>query len=159
MKKEAISALSVRADVSSDTLRDAESEADLRACYAVMKELRPHLAGEADFLQRVARMRSQNYRLLAAWEDGHVVALAGYRLQESLVYGKFLYVDDLVTAETARGRRWGALLLDALTIMAQQSACMRLALDTAVSNSLAQRFYFRQGLLFGAMRFHKILAQ
>ncbi|WP_394780275.1 GNAT family N-acetyltransferase [Undibacterium sp.] len=155
-KEEEIAGTVASAD---SALRDAESETELRACYAVMKELRPHLENEADFLQRVARMRTQNYRILAAWEGEQVVALAGYRLQENLVYGKFLYVDDLVTAENARGQRWGAQLLDALNTMAEQTGCKRLALDTAVSNALAQRFYFRQGLLFGAMRFHKLLAQ
>jgi len=137
-------------------LRHADTQEALRSCYAVMKQLRPHLQGEEDFLDRIARMQTQSYRLLAAWgDDGQAVALAGYRFQENLVYGKFLYVDDLVTAETARGSRWGARLLDALTAVAEQAGCMRLVLDTGLANALAQRFYFRQGLLTSSMRFGK----
>lgn len=143
------------AEISDAALRHADTQEALRACYAVMHQLRPHLQGEDDFLARIARQQVQSYRLLAAWEDGQAVALAGYRFQENLVYGKFLYVDDLVTAETARGSRWGARLLDALTVVAEQAGCVRLVLDTGLANALAQRFYFRQGLLSSSMRFGK----
>lgn len=138
-------------------LRHAETEAELRACFPVMKELRPHLQGPGDFVERIARMRAEGYRLLAAWQSGSPIALAGYRLQENLIYGKFLYVDDLVVAGNSRGRQWGARLLDELEAAALREDCRRLVLDTALSNALAQRFYFRQGLLTGAMRFSRSL--
>ncbi|WP_034298366.1 GNAT family N-acetyltransferase [Herbaspirillum sp. RV1423] len=136
-------------------LRHADAPEDLRACFAVMKQLRPHLRDESEFLERVARQAGDGYRLLAEWEDGKAIALAGYRLQENLVYGKFLYVDDLVTTEEARGRQCGTRLLDALTAVAERAGCVRLVLDTGLANALAQRFYFRQGMLSSAMRFGK----
>jgi GNAT superfamily N-acetyltransferase len=136
-------------------LRDVQTDEQLRACYPVMKELRPHLDSEDDFVARVARQRAQGYRILAAWEHGEVVALAGYRLQENLVYGKFLYVDDLVAGDRHRGRRWGAQLLERLGACAAQADCVKLVLDTGLTNGLAQRFYFREGLLPGALRFGK----
>ena len=138
-------------------LRIVETEEQLRACYPVMKELRPHLVSEDEFVQRVARQELQGYRILAAWEGGEVAALAGYRLQDNLVYGPFLYVDDLIATERHRSQRWGARLLDQLTVYAEQAGCARLVLDTGLSNALAQRFYFRAGLLPGALRFGKIL--
>lgn len=137
----------------------AETPDALRACYAVMAELRPHLAGEDDFLARVDRMRAGGYRLLALRRGAATVALAGYRVQENLVYGRFLYVDDLVTAQGERGGGHGARLLDALALRATELGCARLVLDTGLGNALAQRFYFRQGLLTGALRFGKILAE
>ena len=139
----------------SPVLRHADTQEALRACYVVMKQLRPHLQSEAEFLERVARQAAEGYRLLAEWQDDQPVALAGYRLQENLVYGKFLYVDDLITTEAARGSRCGARLLDALSDIAAQSGCARLTLDTGLANALAQRFYFRQGLLSSSMRFSK----
>ncbi len=41
--------------------------------------------------------------------------------------------------------------------IAQREGCLKLKLDTALSNALAQRFYFREGLLTGTMRFSKVL--
>jgi ribosomal protein S18 acetylase RimI-like enzyme len=140
-------------------LRDVQTAEQLRDCYPVMKELRPHLDSEDDFVAQVTRQREQGYRILAAWEHGEVVALAGYRLQESLVYGKFLYVDDLVSGEKHRSRRWGAQLLERLSGYAEQADCVKLVLDTGLTNGLAQRFYFREGLLPGALRFGKLLKE
>ena len=140
-----------------DKLKDVETADQLRACYPVMKELRPHLESEDEFVTRVTRMGEQGYRILAAWDDGEVVALAGYRLEENLVYGRFLYVDDLVAGEKTRGQGWGARLLDRLTVYADQAECVKLVLDTGLANARAQRFYFREGLMTGAMRFGKFL--
>ncbi|MBB5390843.1 MULTISPECIES: GNAT family N-acetyltransferase [unclassified Herbaspirillum] len=143
--------------IADSALRHADADDERRACYAVMRELRPHLDSEDAFIERIGRAADESYRILAAWEGGQVMALAGYRFQENLVYGKFLYVDDLVSAEHARGKRWGERLLKALEAVAAQAGCARLVLDTGMANALAQRFYFRQGLLTGAMRFGKAI--
>ena len=141
-------------------LRHADTDVELRACWPVMQQLRPHLHSADDFIVRVHRMRTEGYRLLAVWQGDAVRALAGYRLQENLVYGgRFLYIDDLVTDEAARGGQWGARLIEATTRIAEEAGCVRLVLDTGLSNALAQRFYFRQGLLTEAMRFCRRLAQ
>ncbi|MRW85104.1 GNAT family N-acetyltransferase [Pseudoduganella sp. FT26W] len=139
-------------------MKIVETEQELRACYPVMKELRPHLQSEDAFVAQILRQREQGYRILAVWEGGEVVALAGYRLQENTVYGRFLYVDDLIAAEQHRSRRWGALLLTKLTAMAEEAQCARLVLDTGLTNVLAQRFYFREGMLPGSLRFAKVFA-
>lgn len=143
--------------ITDPALRHADTDDERRACYAVMRELRPHLRSEEEFMQRTGRAADESYRILAAWEQGKVTALAGYRFQENLVYGKFLYVDDLVSAEHARGKRWGERLLKALDVVAAEAGCVRLVLDTGMTNALAQRFYFRQGLLTSSIRFGKAI--
>lgn len=138
-------------------LRHLETPDDWQACLPLMRELRPHLADAHDFIQRLARMHQESYRLLAAVRDGRAVALAGYRYQENLIYGRFMYVDDLVVDPSERGSRWGARLIDALDALARDADCNKLVLDTGLGNALAQRFYFRQGLLTSAIRFSKPL--
>lgn len=138
-------------------IRTVESTEALYACFSVMHELRPHLSDAADFVKRVERMRSQHYVLLAVYEKHQPVALAGYRLQENLVYGRFMYVDDLVVTAHSRSSGHGALLLNTLEGIAVEQNCAKLVLDTGIDNALAQRFYFRQGLLTGAIRFSKWL--
>lgn len=119
--------------------------------------LRPHLQSQDEFVTRVQRQQQAGYHLLSLCHDQEVLALAGYRFQENLVYGSFLYVDDLVTTPLQRGSGYGAQLLRALDAVAQQAGCARLVLDTGLSNALAQRFYFRQGLLSTSMRFGKAI--
>ena len=133
------------------------SDQDYQACFSVMRELRPHLADAAAFFAQVRRQAEQGYHLLAAWQNGQVKGLAGYRLQENLLYGRFLYVDDLVAASDARRHGVGGRLIEALREEAQRQGCAHLVLDTALANALGQRFYFRQGLLAKGMHFSQPL--
>lgn len=134
-------------------LRHADSATEIAACYPVMALLRPHLASADELVARVGRQQGDGYRLLALWRDAAPVALAGYRLQENLIHGRFIYVDDLVTAAEERGHGHGARLLDAVAEIGREAGCGRLVLDTALDNVLAHRFYYRQGLLARALRF------
>ena len=136
-------------------LRHAESDADIAACFPVMVQLRPHLADADELVARVARQRAASYHILAAWRDGVPIGLAGYRIEENLIHGRFLYVDDLVTAESDRRHRIGARLLDAVAAEGRKLGCGRLVLDTALDNVLGHRFYYRQGLLARALRFSR----
>lgn len=138
-------------------LKHADTEADWRACFGLMQELRPHLSDIDGFIAQLHRQRAQHYRILAAWRGAAVIGLAGYRLQENLVHGRFLYIDDLVTTTDSRSSGIGAALIDAVRSIAREEQCQRLVLDTGMANSLAQRFYFRQGLLASGMHFKQIL--
>jgi ribosomal protein S18 acetylase RimI-like enzyme len=106
---------------------------------------------------RVARQHAAGYRLLGAWRDTAPLALAGYRFEENLIRGKFVYVDDLVTAAEARRSRIGAHLLEAVSAIGRDAGCVHLVLDTALDNVLAHRFYYREGRLARALRFSRPL--
>jgi ribosomal protein S18 acetylase RimI-like enzyme len=132
-------------------------EADIAACYALMRALRPHLTSEAEFVERWRRQSEQGYAIVALWRAQRPVALAGFRVQENLVHGRFLYVDDLVTDESERGHGHGARLLNRLKGEGRALGCRKLVLDTALENTLAHRFYYRQGLLAMSLRFNCLL--
>jgi hypothetical protein len=136
----------------------AESDEEVAACFPLMAVLRPHLDDGPDFVQRVRRQRRQGYRLLAAWRGAFPVGLAGYRLHEMLVRGPAVYVDDLVVADSERRRGLGARLLDEVAAIGRRENCGCLVLDTALGNSLGQRFYFRYGLLARGLHFSMPLA-
>ncbi|MGH7040992.1 MAG: GNAT family N-acetyltransferase [Acetobacteraceae bacterium] len=138
-------------------LRPAETDAAIGACFPVLRQLRPHLGDAAELVARVQRQRGHGYRLLAAWNDGEVAGAAGYRMQENLIHGRFVYVDDLVVRDARRRGGVGALLLDAVAAEAKAAGCARMTLDTGLDNALAQRFYFRWGLLATGMHFGRPL--
>jgi ribosomal protein S18 acetylase RimI-like enzyme len=134
-------------------LRHAETTTDVMACFDVMRQLRPQLKLPEDFLTNVELQRPQGYRLLAVWEDNTPAALAGYRRLDNLVHGRFIYVDDLITDAAGRGRGYGECLLTELCKLGREENCNRIVLDTALANALAQRFYFRFGLLARGLHF------
>ncbi|SEO92331.1 Acetyltransferase (GNAT) family protein [Luteibacter sp. UNC138MFCol5.1] len=130
-----------------------ETDDELRSCFPIIHQLRPHLRTPDAFVAQVRRQAASGYLLLAAWRRDQPIALAGYRIVENLLYGRFLYVDDLVSSEGARGQGVGGDLIAELREEGRRQACHFLVLDTALSNDLGQRFYFRQGLLARGMHF------
>lgn len=119
----------------------ASTDEEIARCFPVMAQLRPHLS-EAEFLKRVRRMAElYNFQLLSLKAQGDIRALAGFRLTESLYYGRFLYVDDLITSEESRSRGYGGMLFDWLVEHAKKNGCDALALDSGVQRFGAHRFY------------------
>jgi ribosomal protein S18 acetylase RimI-like enzyme len=143
------------------SLRHADTADELAACFPVVRELRPLLKDVAEWVERARAMKAGGYRVLAAWDGARngdrVLAIAGYRVTDNLIHGRFLYVDDLVTAEGERGRGLGAALLTELAAIGTDEGCRRLVLDTAAANTNARRFYKREGLLDLSIGFVKSL--
>lgn len=127
------------------TIQIAETLAEISACYAVMAQLRPQYA-QAEFLTQVQRQMRHGYRLASLSTAGAVQAVAGFRLLENLAWGRFLYVDDLVTHQGARSQGHGKTLLAWLTDYARRQGCAQLHLDSGAQRKDAHRFYLREGM-------------
>lgn len=121
----------------------AESDADIDRCFPVLLELRPHLSASA-FVQQVRRQAQNGYRLAYLDERELVRAVAGFRLSEGLVSGKFLYVDDLITRSPDRSHGYGEALFHWLVAYARAHDCQQVSLDSGVQRFAAHRFYLRQ---------------
>jgi len=130
----------------------AESDEEILACWSVMRELRPHLARD-EFLVRVQRQAREGYRLAFLDSDSGPVAVAGFRVLENLAWGRFLYVDDLVTLPAERSRGHGKALLAWLRAEARRRGCAQLHLDSGAQRRDAHRFYEREGLPASAYHF------
>lgn len=130
---------------------------ECRACLPLMRELRPDLSDPQAFVEQLDRQAAQGYRLLVAQSGEEIVGLAGCRLQENLLYGRYLYIDDLICRSDRRGQGIGERLIAAARDEAKNLGCKQFVLDTALGNALAQRFYFRQGLLATGMHFRQAL--
>lgn len=139
------------------TFEHLDTDADLRKSFGLMQTLRPHLTDEQTYRQQLSRQLTQGYRLLAACQDQTIVGLAGYRELENLLYGRFIYVDDLVVDPDMHRQGLGASLLSRVREEATRRDCDHLVLDTGLHMALAQRFYFRQGLLAKGMHFTQSL--
>lgn len=133
------------------------SPEELLRCFPLMRELRHRLEDEAQFVAQAERQQAQGYRLAGLAREGRPLALAGYRLQENFIHGRFCYVDDLVTAEALRSQGLGERLLNELATLAREQGCVRMVLDTAVSNRQAQKFYSRVGYLALGLHYYRQL--
>jgi GNAT superfamily N-acetyltransferase len=126
--------------------------------FAAMRFLRPDIGDEASFVDRIDnRQRAGGYRLVGAFKDDSspAVAVAGFRLGESLAWGRHLYVDDLSTAPEERRHGHGRALLDWLVEEARRSDCGQLHLDSGVGpdRADAHRLYLNAGLVISSHHF------
>lgn len=127
------------------TIQIAVAPAEINACYAVMAQLRPQYKQD-EFLTQVQRQMKDGYRLANLSTAGAVQAVTGFRLLENLAWGRFLYVDDLVTHQDSRSQGYGKSLLTWLTEHARRQGCAQLHLDSGVQRKDAHRFYLREGM-------------
>lgn len=133
-------------------IRLAESDAEIAACFPVMRELRPHLVEES-FVGRVRAQQAAGYRLAYVVGPEGPAAVAGFRLGESLGWGRFLYVDDLVTSAGQRSRGHGAALLAWLKEFAARAGCGQVHLDSGIQRVDAHRFYRCEGMVLSSYHF------
>ncbi len=136
-----------------------QSEAEVRETYALMRQLRQAMSEEA-YLEQVGRlMRGQGYRLAGLREGGVLRCVAGYRLGESLSWGRYLYVDDLVSDLSQRSKGHGKRMLDWLAQEARRQGCAELHLDSGTQRLEAHRFYLRERMDIVFFHFKKDLRQ
>jgi GNAT superfamily N-acetyltransferase len=137
----------------------AQSDAQVAQLFPLFRELRPHIADEAELVDRVQRQRAteHGWQLIYVEQDGVPVAAASCRLLEHLAWGKVLYVDDLICAESYRGSGAARALMAFMEDRARSEGCVALHLDSGTQRTRAHHFYFRQGLSIGSFHFAKSL--
>ena len=127
------------------------SAGETRLGHQAMRELRPAYGDERAFVEHVDTvLRPAGYRLAAVFAPGreHAVAVAGFRVGDSLAWGHHLYVDDLSTTADARRQGHAGALLDWLIDEARKLGCGQLHLDsgTGAERFDAHRLYYNHGL-------------
>jgi GNAT superfamily N-acetyltransferase len=130
----------------------AETSAEIARCFPVMSQLRPKI-GVDEFIPLVARLATLTGLRIAYLDEDGIKAVAGYRISEWLAGGRYLEIEDLVTAEGARSRGYGGRLFDWLVDVAAKDNCRQIRLVSNVKRADAHRFYVRKGMTLEAHYF------
>jgi GNAT superfamily N-acetyltransferase len=139
-------------------IREATTDSDIARVYPVMRELRPHIKTQAEFVERAQRLRkNENWRLIYVEDAATPVAASGFRVSEWLVSGKTLYVDDLICLESHRGKGFAEALMRWMEDFARREGCVSFELDSGTHRLGAHRFYHRLKLAVTAFHFRKSL--
>ena len=138
------------------TVKTAETDAEILACWKPIFALRPMLQ-QADIVDLIKTQQLEGYNLLYIEDGGEVVSMAGYRIFSMLYIGKQLYVDDLSTLDTARGKGYGTMLLKHLYNVARAAGCKTIQLDSGPARTVAHKLYFNEGFTISSFHFGKQL--
>ncbi len=133
-------------------------EGETRLGHQAMRELRSAFESEQEFVEHVdGVLRATGYRLVGAFAPrrDQAVAVAGFRMGDSLAWGRYLYIDDLSTAPGARRRGHAGALLDWLVEEGRRHGCSQLHLDsgTGAARFDAHRLYYHHGLAIHSHHF------
>lgn len=125
--------------------------------FEAMAALRPRIADVDEYVGRVASQMSDGYRLVAAFEDGQVVAVAGFRFVTNLAWGFHCYVDDLSALPPARGRGHAYRLLEWIRHEAASRGAGEIHLDSGVQaeRQRAHALYLRNGFRISSYHFSR----
>ncbi|MEU4813549.1 GNAT family N-acetyltransferase [Nocardia fluminea] len=140
----------------SDIREIGEDETELAG--PALLELRPRwetTSRLAEFID--TELRPAGYRLVGIFEPGSPTALsvAGFRESHSTAWGHHLFIDDVSTLPSVRGRGFADRLLDWLTAEARRLNCTAIHLDSGVgpTRAAAHRLYLRHHLAITAHHF------
>lgn len=122
----------------------------------VLQQLRTHLSRE-DLEDVLTSPDAQRPSYFAAFEGSDCVGVCGWRLIATTSAGRKVYVDDLVTDDSARSRGIGAALLAHAEQIARRAGCSAVDLDSGVQRHGAHRFYLRERMDISSFHFAKRL--
>jgi ribosomal protein S18 acetylase RimI-like enzyme len=126
------------------TFKTLTNDDDLTQAFPLMATLRDRIRADT-FIAEVRRQQQDGYELIGGFDRELLVVLAGIRRSHTLSRGEHLFVDDLVTDASARGRGHGKAMLDWIAARARQDGIPRIYLDSRLT---ARGFYERIGFTF-----------
>jgi GNAT superfamily N-acetyltransferase len=140
-------------------IKIAESDQDIDSTFDILKQLRPQL-NKNNYVPLIKHLKADyHYHLILLREAQEVCAVAGFRINENLVSGKHIYIDDLVTDQKHRSKGFGNALLNWITDYAKTLECLELHLDSGIQRHAAHRFYLRERFDIVYFHFKKMIAQ
>ena len=133
-------------------IRPLETDAEIAAAFPLMRCLRDRITAET-FVAEVRRQQQGGYVLAGgfaadadAGDPARLVALAGFRVAQTLSRGPHLFVDDLVTDPAEQGCGHGTAMI---TWLRRRAAALGLPHVWLDSRATAKGFYERCGFTFG----------
>ena len=126
-------------------ISECKNSDEIAEAWAVMSQLRPTI-DQQTFELRVTAAKENGYRLFVGKKEGRVVGAMGWRITNDLVWGRSLYIDDLVVDENSRSMGIGKNLLSFASNQAAKEKCNNLRLSSGFAREEAHRFYEREGM-------------
>ncbi|MFL5809888.1 MAG: GNAT family N-acetyltransferase [Flavisolibacter sp.] len=133
-------------------IKQAKEKSEFLKCWDVVRELRPHLDRE-EYLTLMLYMLDEGYKLVYVEEDNVAVAFCGYRIMSLLFSGRGIYIDDLCTLESHRGKGCAKALLDQVCQEAKRQEMKTIQLDSGHHRFGAHRLYLNYGFRIIAHHF------
>ena len=127
---------------------------DIDKLIPALLELRPHRSRK-ELKEMIAKMMVDGVRLIYIGNDEIAFSVAAYRKLNMIFSGRTLYLDDLITINTHRGKGYAGRLIDWLIAYGENNSYDLLSLDSGFNRKDAYRLYLNKGFEITALHFAK----
>jgi GNAT superfamily N-acetyltransferase len=139
------------------TIKSLTTDAEILLSWPAVFALRPHLTQEHFLTQVRAQMAEDGYRMIGAFveENGKevIAAFSGFRNMYKLSSGPGIYIDDLSTLPSHRGKGYAGALLDHIHALAKAEGKTNVQLDSGHHRKDAHRLYLNKRYVISAHHF------
>ncbi len=133
----------------------ASTDEQLLKCRKAIIELRPHIA-VGEYLEKATLLLSEGAKMIYADNgDADAPAVLVFRVNYYFFRGKNLYIDDLGTLSSQRGKGYAGALLDFTIDYARDNGCQNVHLDSGYQKErhAAHRLYLNKGFYLASHHF------
>ncbi len=138
------------------TCRMLTQKEEMLSMAPLLQQLNPAIT-EVYLNELLDDMIAHGYRMAGVWNQEECLGVSGIWVTTKLYSGKYLEMDNVVVAASARSQGIGQLLTDFITELARQEGCKTMMLDAWLDNHKAHAFYERQGFVKRGYHFLKSL--
>lgn len=97
-------------------------------CLPVLTGSKPSLT-LGELLSHYERVKGEGYRLAVVEVEGHVGCVGGFKLRTSLLWGRFLEIEDLVLSAHPLAKEYAAGLVEWLVNLAKSEGCVSIKVN------------------------------
>lgn len=137
------------------TIETVRTEADILKCRGAIQALRPLLTDDI-YTDAIKQTLADNRQIIFI-EDGSpdAAAVAVFETGYNLFRGKYIYIDDLSTLPTQRGKGYAGMLLDWIAEYARNEGFNEIHLDSGVNAARtdAHRLYLNKRFQVSSLHF------
>ncbi|MET7255234.1 GNAT family N-acetyltransferase [Dyadobacter fermentans] len=137
------------------TIETVQNDADILKCRGAIQALR-HLLTDDIYTDAVKQTLADNRQIIFI-EDGSpdAAAVAVFETGYNLFRGKYIYIDDLSTLPTQRGKGYAGMLLDWIAEYARKEGFNEVHLDSGVNAARtdAHRLYLNKRFQVTSLHF------
>ena len=133
-------------------VRIAEEDTDFEIAGSLLVQLRTNYDLRT-IVSQIKAQQKRGYTIAYIKEEGQAICAAGFVIETRLAWGKYMYVEDLITDEHRRSSGIGKVMMDWLKSYAQKNGCDQVHLDSGVQRFAAHRFYLREGFNIASHHF------
>jgi GNAT superfamily N-acetyltransferase len=137
------------------TIETVTTDDDILKCRGAIQALRPLLTDEL-YTEAVRQTLADNRQIIFIEDGSHeAAAVAVFETGYNLFRGKYIYIDDLSTLPTQRGKGYAGMLLDWIADYAKQEGINEIHLDSGVNvaRTDAHRLYLNKRFQVTSLHF------